>query len=113
MNLAQIKQSSKYLVAASVLGVAAVTGVYATDAYAGKSDHNQALQAMESGQIKPLTDILEIVSKKVPGRVIEVELDRKHSEWVYKVKLIENGGLVRKLKVDANTGEIVRNKIDD
>jgi uncharacterized membrane protein YkoI len=83
-----------------------------------KADHHhhddriEARRLLQQGKILPLSRILEIVQKSMPGDVIEVEL--KHSDhhgWEYKVKVLSANGRVREVKLNAGTG-VVR-KIED
>lgn len=70
-------------------------------------DHDQARQALESGEILPLNAVLERVNLDTPGRVLEVELDRKDERWVYEIKLLRQGGSVVKLRIDARNGDVI------
>lgn len=74
------------------------------------SDHDQARSALESGQILPLQQILQQVSKDYPGQVIEVELDREKSGWIYEIKQLSADGVLTKLEVDAKTGVVLKQK---
>ena len=82
-------------------------------AQASDDDHERALRAMESGQIKPLADILKTLAQVDSGRVVEVELEQKRGRWIYEIKLIQSNGLVRKLKVDAVDARVLSSKHDD
>ena len=62
--------------------------VYADDF----SDHDRARQALEAGEILPLKTVLEKVERNTPGRVLEVELERRNNRWVYEIKLLLSGG---------------------
>lgn len=83
--------------------VGAALPVYAEDS----GDHDRARQAVESGEILPLQTVLEKVSHVTPGRVIEVELDRKHGRWVYEIKVLRPGGSLVRLLVNASDGAII------
>ena len=73
-------------------------------------DHDRARQALEAGEILPLKTVLEIVNRDSPGQVMEVELERKNERWVYEIKLLQPGGGLRKLELDAKSGEVLRQK---
>lgn len=98
------------LVAVTLLGVAALFGLPVS---ASGGDHERAMQAMQAGEIKPLAEILALLSAKEAGRVVEVELEQKRGKWIYEFKLLEQNGLVREIKVDARSGEILQSKYDD
>ena len=81
-------------------------------AMAGKDDHVEARELLKRGQIVPLAQVLEAVRKRVPGDVIEVELERDDGLWQYKVKVLTPTGQVRKLYLDARNAAITRIKDD-
>lgn len=71
-------------------------------------DHDRARQALEAGEILPLARVLERVEQRYPGQVIDVELERDHeARWIYEVKVLQRGGSLIKLKVDARDGTVL------
>lgn len=70
-------------------------------------DHDRARRALEAGEIMPLNTVLERVAVTAPGRVIEVELERKKERWVYEIKLLRSGGVLVKLLVDARDATLI------
>lgn len=76
-----------------------------------RSDHERALQAVQSGQVLPLTTVLERLGREHPGQVLEVELERKADQWIYEIKLLTTDGQLMKLKLDAGTAEVLRVKV--
>lgn len=76
----------------------------------GGRDHDRARAALEAGEILPLETILARVRRQHPGDVLELELEREHGRWVYEIKLLQQGGRVVKLEVDASTGEVLRDR---
>lgn len=79
---------------------------------AGKDDHVEARRLLQRGEILPLAQILKIVSNRVPGDVIEVELEREDRGWEYDVKVLTATGLVRKITLNARNGAVVKIKDD-
>ncbi|MDR0246804.1 MAG: PepSY domain-containing protein [Burkholderiales bacterium] len=75
---------------------------------AASHDHDEALQAVKSGEIRPLAEILNIVRDKLPGEVVRTELERKEGQWVYEIRVIDNKGKLFEVYVDARSGEIKR-----
>nr|WP_159436859.1 PepSY domain-containing protein [Paenalcaligenes hominis] len=43
-----------------------------------------------------------------PGRLLDAELSRKNGRYVYRIKLLQPGGYVSRLMVDAYTAEILK-----
>ena len=77
----------------------------------GRDDHERALQAVQSGQVLPLTTVLERLGREHPGQVLEVELEREAEQWIYEIKLLSADGQLMKLKLDAGTAEVLRMKV--
>jgi len=92
---------------------AAIGALSASLALADKDDHVEARELLRRGAIVPLAQVLDVVAKRVPGDVIEVELEREDDgSWEYDVKVLTPTGLVRKVKLNARTGVVVRIKDD-
>ena len=98
------------LVLALSVSIAAILPVPV--ALADKSDHIEARELLRRGEIVPLAQILEVVGHRVPGDVIEVELERDDGVWEYKVKVLTATGRVRKLTLDARNGAVLKIKDD-
>ncbi|MDP4622700.1 MAG: PepSY domain-containing protein [Hydrogenophaga sp.] len=73
-------------------------------------DHERALQAVQSGQVLPLTQVLALVERTHPGQVLEVELESHDRQWQYEIKLLQPDGRLLKLKIDARSGSILKRK---
>lgn len=89
-----------------------------SSAFAGKhdQDHVEARELLRRGEILPLAKILEAATRKVPGDVIEVELDHEDADeggrWEYKVKVLTPAGKVRKITLDARNAGVLKIKDD-
>ena len=92
--------------ALTVLLLALASPLWASE----KADQDRALQAVQSGEILPLRTVLERLEKEQPGQVLEVELERKQSQWVYEVKLLQRDGRRLKLLLDARDASILQRK---
>lgn len=74
-------------------------------------DHERARQAVEAGEILPLRAILDRVDRVAPGQVVDVELEREYGRrWVYRVKVVRADGLRVRLKLDAQSGEVLAHR---
>lgn len=73
-------------------------------------DHDEARRAVEGGEARPLTEILNLVRGKLPGEIVRVKLERRHDFWVYEFRVVGSKGQVFEIYVDARTGEIERIK---
>ncbi|MCA0327094.1 MAG: PepSY domain-containing protein [Proteobacteria bacterium] len=74
----------------------------------GARDHDRARAAVEAGEVLPLPTLLERVQSSHPGQVLELELEREHGRWTYEIKLLQAGGQLLKLDVDAASGEVLK-----
>lgn len=79
---------------------------------ADDDDHLEARALLQRGEILPLARILETVHERVPGDVIEVELERDDGIWEYEVKVLTAAGRVRKVELDARDGTVRKIKDD-
>lgn len=94
------------------LGIALAAVFAAPAALADDDDHIEARTLLQRGEILPLNHILQIVQRRVPGDVIEVQLDRSSKRgWEYEIKVLTATGRVLEVDVNAHTGEI--RKIED
>lgn len=75
-----------------------------------EQDQDRARAALQAGEISPLPLILARVAAAYPGDVLEVELEREHGRWVYELKLLQPGGGLLKLQVDAQSGTVLNQK---
>lgn len=80
--------------------------------YASK-DHDKARFLREAGKILPLEDILRALTKEYPGKVLEVELERKKGRIIYELEVLNDAGQVHKFYIDAKTGQLLKVKRDD
>jgi Peptidase propeptide and YPEB domain len=73
-----------------------------------RRDHDRARAAVEAGQVMPLPTLLERLARTHPGQVLDIELEREDGRWIYEVKLLQSGGQLLKLELDAATGEVLK-----
>ena len=73
-----------------------------------KRSQDCALQALKSGEIRPLTDVLAVARDKLPGEVIKVELDRDDGVWVYEIKVLTDSGKRREIEINAQTLAVIK-----
>lgn len=69
--------------------------------------HDTALEAVRSGAIRPLHEILALPEVRAAGEVIEVEIEREDDRWTYEVETVTADGTLRKLHVDAASGRLL------
>ena len=77
------------------------------------SDHEKARRLLNSGEIKSLDDILTIVRKTYPGKLLEVELETENQHFVYEVEILGTDGVVKEIYINAKTGKLISVKNED
>lgn len=101
--------------------IVAILGGDATGAMARGNDerrdgdigHREARALVREGVILPLAQLMERIREAREGRVIEVELERKHGQYIYEVELLDEHGQVWELKIDAASGEMLKLEQED
>ncbi|WP_235844597.1 PepSY domain-containing protein [Cupriavidus agavae] len=88
---------------ALLLGAAGLAGLSHAD-----TDADRARAALRSGEILPLSRILDTVSRQYAGDVIDVKLDRDDGIWKYEVKLLLPTSAVAKLEYDARDATLLK-----
>lgn len=76
----------------------------AGESEAGKNDHVKARDAVREGRILPLREILRRVNAMGAGRVISVDLSLESKSPFYTLKVENDNGSVRTLRLNAVTG---------
>ncbi len=99
---------SRLLVAMMVAAWAAL--LLPAVAAAGSPDHDKVRRAVESGEIRTLSDILSMVRDKLPGEITGVEAEQKKGRWLYEFRVVDSQGRLFDVYVDAKSGEIDRIK---
>lgn len=64
-------------------------------------------RSVESGDTRPLGDILPQVRGRYPGRLLDAQLVRRNGRPIYQLRILGPGGQVQVLSVDARTAEIL------
>lgn len=87
-------------------GGSANTGGGGSNRKSGSSDQDKVKQAVLKGEAISLASALEILRKQYSGRVIEVLYVTKRGRIDYKFKIVDNGGKVVTVTMDASSGRI-------
>ena len=72
-----------------------------------------AARLAKNGDILPLEQILQRAQATQPGKVIETEFEHDRGRYVYEVEVLDDKGVVWKLKLDAKTGTLIRAQQED
>jgi uncharacterized iron-regulated membrane protein len=74
------------------------------------SEQDRARAAVQAGKVLPLKTLLERMEREHPGQVLEVELEQDDGRWIYEIKLLQPGGRLVKLELDAASGAVLQRK---
>jgi len=74
------------------------------------SEQDRARAAVQAGKVLPLKTLLERLEREHPGQVLEVEFEQDDGRWIYEIKLLQPGGRLVKLKLDAASGALLQRK---
>jgi hypothetical protein len=88
----------------------AILGLAVPYTLADSDDHERARQAVITGQVLPLRTVLEKLEREQAGQVLEVKLERDDGRWIYEIKLLQPGGQLLKLKLDAQNAKLIDQK---
>lgn len=69
-------------------------------------DHESVRRAVESGEVRPLAEILAAVEGKLPGEIVGVEVEQKGGRWVYEFRVVDDKGRLFDVYVDGHSGAI-------
>lgn len=98
-------------VPSALLGVCLAFTLPAWASSDDRADHDAAREALVRGQVMPLKNVLEHLARQRPGgQILEVELEKKRGRWIYEIKQMSPSGQLVKLKLDAQTGELLNDQ---
>lgn len=88
--------------------------LFCSQALARDLDQDEALRLRQAGTILPLEQLLQQALGRYPGaKLLEAELEEKRGLYIYEVELLTTEGVVRKIKLDASNGHLLKDKVDD
>ncbi|MBI5777146.1 MAG: PepSY domain-containing protein, partial [Nitrospirae bacterium] len=75
----------------------------------GKQEMDETREAVELSKTAKVTieQAVKTASEKLPGKVIEAELEKKHGKGVWEVEIVGADGKVTEVHVDADTGAVI------
>lgn len=97
----------RYMNRRRCLAAGALLPVLTLGALADDVGPEVAKRLLSEGRIRPLEEILDAVRVKVPGQMLEVELELEHGVYVYEIKMLGPNGRVVEVDADAKSGKIL------
>jgi uncharacterized membrane protein YkoI len=77
---------------------------------AERSERETVRAAVERGELKPLSVVLQAVRSKLPGEVVGIEIERDQGVWIYEFRVADDKGRLLEVYVDAATAQILKVK---
>jgi uncharacterized membrane protein YkoI len=92
----------KYFLLPVLLGISLLSQPCLAD-----DDHERARDLVQSGEILPLDDIIKNAFEGKHWKLLEAELEKEKSLYIYELEILDDQGEVRKLKFNAKTGAAI------
>jgi len=98
----------------SLLALLLASPVASLNVMARDLDQNDALRLRESGAILALEQLLQQALARYPNsKLLEAELEQHDNLYVYEVELLTEQSVVREIKLNAATGDVLDDKVDN
>lgn len=72
------------------------------------SVYEQARDAVRRGDALPLYQVRTYLQRVAPGKIVATKYEFEFERWVYEFKIVDPQGRLRKVHLDARTGELVK-----
>jgi uncharacterized membrane protein YkoI len=73
-----------------------------------REQQDEARQGVQAGRLLPMPQVIEIVRRQTPGRLLDAGLEQAGGRPVYRVRWAADGGRRIDYLVDAQTGAILQ-----
>ncbi len=108
------RRPSRILMLVLLLATAAATCAMADDREhedeVDRSERESVRAAVERGELKSLSEVLQAVRPKLPGEVVGIEIERHEGLWIYEFRVADAKGRLFDVYVDAATAQILKTK---
>ncbi len=96
-----------------ILALGLTTAAHARHGEDDEIGHEAARRLLESGRILSLEAILSKNADRLPGKLIETQLENDEGRIVYDLKFLRPDGRVQEIEIDAENGDILKIEDDD
>ena len=100
-----MRQQSRSQFALVLLLVAGIWAITATT-YANDADTKGKVEMAAAAKVT-IDQAVKTASEKVPGTIIEAELEKKHHKFVWEVEVVTADKKVMEVHIDADTGAVI------
>lgn len=85
----------------------------APQAHADDDDLDRLRDAVNRGEVMPLSALQDEVRRAFPGEIIRVELDEDDGRFIYEFKVLKPNGRLVEIEMDAKDGRVLEVDNDD
>ena len=75
----------------------------------GKGKKNESKETVEMAAVAKVTidQAIKTTTEKIPGKVVEAELEKKHDTLVWEVEVVTAENKVMEVHIDADSGAVI------
>ncbi len=95
---------------AGINGLLSAAGAFASD---NELTQTEVRKLVDQGEILPLKALLDRQRALLNGRLLDLEVERDDSTVVYELEILKEDGQVIEYKIDAATGRLLKQKVED
>lgn len=74
--------------------------------------HADIRRLVETGEVLPLSDILEKHQTRIHGRILDLEVEHEHGRIVYEIEFMGDDGVIHEAYIDASNGDWLKEEIE-
>lgn len=97
------------IITALSLSIASIPG----GSWADDDDLDRLRDAVDRGDVMPLSALQTKLMKAFPGEIIRVELDEDDGRFIYEFRVLQANGRLFEIEMDAQTGAVLDVDDDD
>lgn len=97
-----------------LIPLAMIAALMAGQAHADDDDDLDRLRdAVNRGEVMPLSALQDEVRRAFPGEIIRVKLDEDDGRFIYEFKVLKSNGRLVEIEMDAKDGRVLDVDNDD
>jgi hypothetical protein len=73
---------------------------------------SKVVEWVKEGKVLPFDTIMQRYESRLKGRLLDLEVEQKHGRIIYELEILRDDGIVYEIKIDAKTGEWLKEKVD-
>ena len=86
---------------------------FALPAHADDSELDRLRDAVQRGEVMPLSELQAHVHRVAPGEIVKVELEEDEGKFIYEFKVLQANGRLVEIEMDARDARVLDVDNDD